>query len=138
MFFLFLQLHSVFYSCNFIISFFTVLLSHIFYFDKIKKAIFTMSQLTENIKFHFTFSLSEKAHFENLLLIPPMCNSHYDVNCIYFETFVGICCNVDTTYFVFLYIFTFANNIIGAFKNFAKRIKTAKGKIYKLVSKYDF
>lgn len=100
MFFLFLQLHSVFYSCNFIISFFTVLLSHIFYFDKIKKAIFTMSQWTENIKFHFTFSLSEKAHFENLLLIPPMCNSHYDVNCIYFETFVGICCNVDTTYFV--------------------------------------
>lgn len=100
MFFLFLQLHSVFYSCNFIINFFTVLLSHIFYFDKIKKAIFTMSQWTENIKFHFTFSLSEKAHFENLLLIPPMCNSHYDVNCIYFETFVGICCNVYTTYFV--------------------------------------
>lgn len=33
-----------------------------------------MSQWTENIKFHFTFSLSKKAHFENLLLIPQCAN----------------------------------------------------------------
>lgn len=123
MFFLFLQLHS--FSFLFL-QFYRSFIIAIFYFDEIKKSYFHNVAMDREYQISFYLFSFEESTFREFTINTTMCkqNSYYDVNCIYFEIFVGICCNVYTTYFVS----SLLTISLAACKNFVKLIKTVEKK----------